>query len=356
MLSSLSRICSATACSRHFDFRVLSRFVVLAVPAWFLPAWIPVHSVTILPEQHPPVSKQATAGQPTAPKTAGRDSEDDRGPESIPHYLETRYDQIAWLVTHNAMSNREEGWWFPNQSYGITRQLNDGVRGLMLDIHMIDDQPYLLHGRAILGKTPLLTGLTEIRTYMKKNPKAVLTLIFESYAPAPKVRKAFEEAGLLDFLHQQETPQPWPAIKDMIAADKRLIVFTDAGGGEWPGFHDVWKFCQETHFSVKQTSDFSYQRNRGKKSNPLFILNHFLTRPTASPGLASQANSPAILKPRLEGCQKATMRFPNYVAVDFYESGDTVTLLREFNRHAILARRSGQHRSDSHSDRVLEQK
>ena len=253
-------------------------------------------------------------------------------PETLPGYQQTKYSDISWLVTHNAMSNRAEGWWFPNQSYGITRQLNDGVRGLMLDIHMIDDQPFLLHGSSVLGKLPLASGLAEIKAFMQQRSDAVITLILECYAPATKVRESFKLAGLLDNLHQQETGNPWPVISDMIARNKRLVLFTDSGGGEWRGCHDVWKFCQETHYSVKQVADFSFKRNRGHESNPLLILNHFLTRPTAGLALAQKANATTVLKPRLEECEKATKRFPNFVAVDFYECGDTPDLLFKFNR------------------------
>lgn len=256
-------------------------------------------------------------------------------PEKLPGYRQASYDRIAWLVTHNAMSNRVEGWWFPNQSYGITRQLEDGVRGLMLDVHMIDGKPFLMHGSALLGKVPLETGLAEIKGFMKKHSDAILTLILECYAPATTVRKSLEESGLRSLMHHQDSGRPWPKINDMIEEDKRLVVFTDSGGGEWRGYHNVWEFCQETHFSVKQIADFSYTRNRGDQSNSLFIMNHFLTRPVAGKGLAIRANDSTILRPRIEGCEGATKRFPNFVVVDFYECGDTPALLAGFNRKRI---------------------
>ena len=269
-------------------------------------------------------------------------------PEQMPGYRESRYDRIAWLVTHNAMSNRAEGWWFPNQSFGITRQLQDGVRGLMLDVHLIDGEPFLLHSSAMLGKTPLGTGLAEIEAFLQKHADVIVTVILECYVPAAKVRDAFEKAGLLSMLHHQTAGNPWPGIDDMIAGDKRLVVFTDSGGGEWRGYHDVWKFCQETHYSVKRVEDFDFKRNRGHASNSLFILNHFLTRPVAGMGLAMQANASSVLKPRIEGCEKATMRFPNFVVVDFYECGDTPALLADFNLETL-----GKQKSDllDHADR-----
>lgn len=253
-------------------------------------------------------------------------------PETLPRYLESEYSDISWLVTHNSMSNRADGWWFPNQSYGITRQLDDGVRGLMLDVHMIDGQPFLVHGASVLGAMTLESGLIEVKAFMQRQSNAIITLILESYAPAHKVREAFDVVGLSGMVHQQQTGSSWPKIGDMIARGKRLVVFTDSGGGEWQGYHDVWDFCQETHYSVKQVEDFSFQRNRGEEANSLLILNHFLTHPIAGLGLAGQANATDVLKTRLEECEKATKCFPNFVAVDFYECGDTPNLLFEFNR------------------------
>ena len=261
-------------------------------------------------------------------------------PETLPGYLQAKYSDISWLVTHNAMSNRAEGWWFPNQSHGITRQLNDGVRGLMLDVHMIGDRPFLLHGSSVLGTVPLDTALDEINTFMQGRPDAVITLILECYAPAAVVQEVFKTSDLLGMLHQQGSDSPWPKISDMIAQGKRLVLFTDSGGGEWRGYHDVWKFCQETHYSVKQVDEFSFKRNRGEQTNALFILNHFLTRPIAGLGLAKKANAEAVLKARLEECEEETKCFPNFVAVDFYECGDTPELLFQFNREQIEKQRA----------------
>ena len=38
-------------------------------------------------------------------------------------------------TTHNAFNAEEDGFTFPNHNFGITRQLQDGVRGLMIDVY-----------------------------------------------------------------------------------------------------------------------------------------------------------------------------------------------------------------------------
>ena len=253
-------------------------------------------------------------------------------PERDTVLLGRRYDEVSIVMTHNAMSNRAEGWLFPNQNHGLTRQLNDGVRGLMLDVHLVGNRPFLVHGKAFLGKRPLVGGLKEIRTFLEKTPRAVITIIFESYVDGKLVRHAFQEAKLLGSLHHQRRDAPWPTLKKMVDSGRRLVVMTDRDGGSWPGYHDVWKHCWETHFSVKRTRDFSFRRNRGQASNRLLILNHFLTRPTASPALAALANSQTVLGPRVEGCQTATGRRPHFVVVDFYDIGATQTVIDKFNR------------------------
>ena len=47
-----------------------------------------------------------------------------------------RLDEVVFPGTHNSFAASEEpGWHFANQRYGISRQLEDGIRALLLDIH-----------------------------------------------------------------------------------------------------------------------------------------------------------------------------------------------------------------------------
>lgn len=53
-----------------------------------------------------------------------------------------RLDEVVIPATHNAFSAAEEpGWLFANQRHGIERQLRDGIRGLLLDVHLGVRQP-----------------------------------------------------------------------------------------------------------------------------------------------------------------------------------------------------------------------
>src|SRR5688572_11582358 len=52
-----------------------------------------------------------------------------------------RYDAVTYPTTHNAMSAGAEGWTHSYQRYGIARQLDDGIRALMLDVHDFGGEP-----------------------------------------------------------------------------------------------------------------------------------------------------------------------------------------------------------------------
>ena len=273
-----------------------------------------------------PQSPEKTESRPSIPLNA----------EQHP-FPKRRYDQVVFLVTHNSMSNRADGWLFPNQNTRIRKQLEDGVDGLMLDVHLVDGQPYLAHGQAWLGKQRLVDGLWEIARFLKEHPTAVITIIFESYVASEVIRTAFEAAGLIEQLHRQQPADPWPTLEQMRSAKRRLVVFTDREGGQWPGYHDVWNFCWETHFSVRRVEDFRYDRNRGPATARLLILNHFLTRTVGSVSLAIQANSETVLGPRVSNCLDKTGHLPNFVVVDFYDVGDAREVVNRFNRRTIIA-------------------
>jgi hypothetical protein len=241
-----------------------------------------------------------------------------------------RYDQVAYATTHNAMSSEEEGWVEPNQHFAVPRQLADGVRALMLDIHDWDGLPQLCHSICPLGSLPLVDGLARVREFLDDQRGEVVTLILESYVDAATVAGAFADAGLERYAFAPAPGAPWPTLRELIDDDQRLVVFTDEGGGAYPWYLDVWAHAWETPFSAETVDDFTCDPNRGDPGNALFILNHFLTRTFAVPDEAAATNDLALLQARAEACREASGALPNFVTVDFHDVGgllDTVDAL-----------------------------
>ncbi|MBK07490.1 MAG: hypothetical protein CL920_13580 [Deltaproteobacteria bacterium] len=246
------------------------------------------------------------------------------------------YNDVAYATTHNAMSAREENWQAPNQQFGITKQLEDGIRGLMLDVHMWKDKPYLCHGAnsefCALGNLLLTEGLTRIKQFLDTHPHEVITIIFENYAPFDALKQAFEDAKTLTYTHTQATNAPWPTLRELIRTNKRLVVFTDKEGGKAPWLHDVWKYAWETHWKAESTQELNCKKNRGDSpENKLFILNHFVSKLFPSKELSKEANSNPFFIKRAQECQQQSGQLPNFVTVDYYDIGDVFEVVKTLN-------------------------
>ena len=66
------------------------------------------------------------------------------------------YDEVSYLTTHNAFNSAQDGLLFPNQTYNITSQMNDGVRALMIDVYDLFGNPTAYHSMFMLGSIPLI--------------------------------------------------------------------------------------------------------------------------------------------------------------------------------------------------------
>ena len=242
-----------------------------------------------------------------------------------------RFDEVAYVTTHNAMANKADGFIGPNQNEDIPTQLADGVRGLMLDIHVDEGEVVLCHGYCSLGRVLLVDGLGQIRDFLEANPREVVTILFETYVSNDDTGAAFVEAGLEDMLHAQIAGEPWPALEEMIDSGRRLVVFTDHQSETYPWLHRTWDHCFDTDWAAETLDDFSCDRLRGSADNPLFILNHFLTAPIAFPHLAEQANANPGFIERAQDCMAVHDTIPNFVTVDFYSIGDVFDVVDSLN-------------------------
>lgn len=251
------------------------------------------------------------------------------GSESL---CDRRFDEVASLVTHNAFSAAEDRFAGPNQRYGMRRQLEDGVRGLMLDLHTWrDGKTYLCHAACELGRTLLVDGLAQIRGYLEDDPGAVVTLILESYAEPDAVVAAFDEAGLTPFAIAHTPGEPWPTLRSMIDAGTRLVVLTDDERGGAPWLLPVWRHMVDTPYAAREPSELLCEWGRGDPENALVLFNHFLTRTLGSPELAAMVNYDPFFSERVSTCAETLGRAPNFVGVDFYELGDGLAVVRALN-------------------------
>lgn len=246
------------------------------------------------------------------------------------------YDQVAFLTTHNAFNAGEDGFSLPNQNFGLTKQLQDGVRALMLDVYDEGGVATVYHGFSFLGTATLASNLIQIKDFMDANPNEVLTIIFECYINSAMMNDVFAEVGLLPYLHEQILGESWPTLQEMTYSGRRLVVLSDKNDAlpQQGWYHYVWDFAVETSFSNNSPSSFSCEFNRGDETNDLFIVNHFVTDATFGVGQPDQAaivNELSFFYDRVHGCQLEKQKFPNFPTIDFYELGQTLAVIDSLN-------------------------
>jgi hypothetical protein len=259
------------------------------------------------------------------------------------------YDRVVTPMAHNAMSSSDEGWSVPNQTHGVAKQLADGIRGLMLDVFYFDtetnhneseriansstvDQLYLCHNLCAIGKKRLLDSLCDIVKFLDEHPTEVLSIIFENAIADADLVETLAAAGLDEYVFEHAKGTPWPTLRQMIDAKKRLVVFVEQGGGTPSWLHPAFDGnIRDTPYTFEQSSQFSCVLHRGAAGDPLFLVNHWLARPLASIDYAREVNVDAVLGKRIDDCTTEVGRPPTFIGVDFYEVGDLFAVTQRYN-------------------------
>lgn len=241
-------------------------------------------------------------------------------------------DQVTFAGTHNSMSNADAGWLAPNQQHGLTRQLEDGVRALMLDTHEWEGGLYLCHSYCDLGAQPLDEGLGELAAFLADHPREVLLVIFQDGITVEQTVGALEAAGLADQAWAWDPTDPaLPTLGQLIDADTRLVLSAEFSGPPPGWYHAAWELYFDTPYSFASADDFTCDRNRGEADNPLFLVNHWLSDPLPTQEGAAEVNQAAVLQARAEACEAQWGRRVTFLGVDFYEQGDLFAVVDALN-------------------------
>jgi hypothetical protein len=174
---------------------------------------------------------------------------------------------------------------------------------------------------------PALSVLKEIQAFLEGNPSEVVTIFLEDYTAPGSLAKVFAAAGLTKYLFPvvgKVQGGEWPLLRDMVAQNQRLVVFTSKQGKEGSdGLAYEWSYVVETQYGSDGLAQAGQCRNRGEsrpmdsKAQSLVLMNYFTTNPSQS--WACGNNSSPLLITKLRACYQASAnRWPNYIAVDFY--------------------------------------
>ncbi|RAL40828.1 hypothetical protein DM860_008526 [Cuscuta australis] len=254
------------------------------------------------------------------------------------------FNKYAFLTTHNAFSingDPPSHTGVPNiaprnQEDDVAHQLNNGVRGLMLDVYDYKGDVWLCHSfgghcHDYTAFGPALDTLKQIEAFLSANPSEIITIILEDYVRAPSgLTKVFTDAGLMKYWFPVSSmPRgggDWPPVRDMVAKNHRLLVFTSVRAKEQSeGIAYQWNYMVENQYGDGGMKSGECP-SRGESSplndttKSLVLMNFFGSAPF-EPAACLQNSGP--LMDMLDTCHAAAAnRWPNFLAVDFYKRSE----------------------------------
>lgn len=281
-----------------------------------------------------------------------------------------RYDQAAFLATHNSMSSTAAKFIGPLQDPDITSQLDEGARALLIDTHSWErpDEvfakvqsadfppdlkaqlpdlinlvnppkpgPWLCHAVCRAGAIAFVPTLKQLRAWLDAHPGEVVTLIIQDDITGQETERAFAEAGLdrLIYTPDADPAKPWPTLGEMVSSDKRLVVFAEQADGPAPWYRNFYRYGMETPFAFASASEMTCVPNRGGTGKRLFLLNHFITASGGSRLDAGEVNTRQFVLDRVHRCEAERHSPVNFVAVDYASIGDAQGAVDELNAERL---------------------
>ncbi|KAK4842708.1 hypothetical protein QYF36_026440 [Acer negundo] len=250
------------------------------------------------------------------------------------------FNNYAFLTTHNSFAIDGEPshtgiprLTFSNQEDNVTQQLNNGVRALTLDIYDFKDDIWLCHSfdRKCFDFTafePARDTFKEIQEFLSAKPSEIVTLILEDYVETPNgLTKVFNETGLMKYWFpvskMPKNGEDWPLVKDMVANNQRLVVFTSIKSKQdSEGIAYQWNFMVENQYGYDgmrhgNCSNRAESAPLNDRTKSLVFVNHFGSVPIK---ITSCVDNSEELISMLDTCYGAAgNRWANFVAVDYYK-------------------------------------
>lgn len=273
------------------------------------------------------------------------------------------FNEYHWVTTHNSYEKI-------NQNLKeMPAQLNDGVRGFMLDLY-VDEKKRGFERIKVCHKTiacygPLGKQLkNEFIPFLNNNSSEVVTLFLETYVQRSDLQQVFDAVPELanhTFDPTNYDAKAWPTLREMAHNNHRLILMTDkrevsgkytVGGKTINVLYDMdwltqnhWETLGPVASNIKAAHNFScptrwddvplstkrVASSTGKQWDRLFLMNQFHAATSTAPDSGAYDNNLTYLMRRTANCGAK----PNFIGINNYRNGDTLAYTRTLTQGGI---------------------
>ncbi|KAJ5576472.1 hypothetical protein N7535_003398 [Penicillium sp. DV-2018c] len=265
---------------------------------------------------------------------------------NYPEFCSRKYSNITMVAAHNSPFVRTNNVG-ANQALDVTQQLNDGVRMLQFQAHLVNGTMYLCHSTCdLLNAGTLEAYMRDVNTWMRSHPYDVVTILMgnSNFVKPENFSIPIMNSGIKDLIYSPpKAPMAlndWPTLSEMILKQKRAVFFMDyeANQTSHPWLMDEFSQMWETPFSpTDNTFPCTQQRPPGLSAadakKRMYMANHNLnlqlnlgSLSLLIPNLAQMpatngVNGSGSLGEMAENCTAMWQRPPNFLLVDYYNYG-----------------------------------
>jgi len=287
---------------------------------------------------------------------------------NLPH-LDVRLSQVANVSSHNAFTSLSNKYIIRQQNLSIPQQLAIGVRGIQLDIRKCQDEIVLAHGsceedalqRHLNSKFQLLvTELDNIAAFLEANPTEIVHVFYENYINTedkPLLEYVIENSKIAKFVLTHEYTKNGggnaeklnlykhdPKIIDIVDSGKRCIFYSPRTNKY---FWNEWQIMKQNEYSTIDKELVCQHRAESKSKEEKYpdrkmsMFNYFVGQDPEYEAPVFQAITYIVnlnknhsdinmFTPEILKC--FTGKFPNFVNLDFVESGNAFDLVNDHNK------------------------
>ena len=235
----------------------------------------------------------ATALVATATSTLSTSSSTNTAPcNGDPELCGRQYSNITYVAAHNSPFDIANNL-ASNQDSGVIAQLNNGIRMLQGQTHVVNDTVYFCHTSCdLLNAGTAEAYFANVTTWLAANPNDVVTILIVNgdYVSVKNFTAPIESSGLSKYAYIPPiipmNLSDWPTLGELILKNQRAVIFMDFGANQTtvPYILDEFSQMWETPFDpTNQTFPCAVQRPPGISNTQamerMYLANHNLNKP-----------------------------------------------------------------------------